>query len=84
MNRIGVLTVTDNRHPAEFPVMRPRQEGLRYAVPAVMSPLPANPVPGMAYVPFQTDTHTYDYSKGFAAGTIFPCLDKPFSGGKCK
>lgn len=39
-------------------------------------------VPGMCYVPWQTFGKTYDPMKGLAAGTIFPELDKPFTG-KC-
>lgn len=36
----------------------------------------------MAYVPMQKWGETYDMEKGFKAGTIFPCLDLPFKGGK--
>lgn len=43
-------------------------------------PLPENPVPAMAYIPFQQFGQTYDPLRGFDAGTIFPCLDKPFYG----
>lgn len=42
--------------------------------------LPENPVVAMAYVPFQTDTTTYDEMKALKAGTLFPVLDKPFMG----
>lgn len=42
--------------------------------------LPENPVPTMAYVPFQTDTTAYDETKALKAGTLFPVLDKPFRG----
>lgn len=45
-----------------------------------ISALPANPVVAMAYVPFQTDTTTYDELNSLACGTIFPCLNKPFKG----
>lgn len=38
--------------------------------------------PGMAYVPWQMFTKTYDPKKALQAGTIFPELDKPFTG-KC-
>ena len=34
------------------------------------------------YVPWQTFGKTYDPMRGLAAGTIFPELDKPFTG-KC-
>lgn len=37
-------------------------------------------VPGMCYVPWQTFGKTYDPMRGLAAGTIFPELDKPFTG----
>ena len=34
----------------------------------------------MAYVPFQTHFNPYDDMKALKAGTLFPCLDKPFHG----
>lgn len=37
---------------------------------------------GMAYVPWQKFEKTYDPKKALHAGTIFPELDKPFTG-KC-
>ncbi|HAX84492.1 MAG TPA: hypothetical protein DCY15_08685 [Ruminococcaceae bacterium] len=42
--------------------------------------LPDDPVVAMAYVPFQTDTTTYDEMKALKIGTLFPVLDKPFKG----
>lgn len=45
-----------------------------------VSPLPANPVVAMAYVPMQTDTTTYDEMQALACGTLYPCLFKPFLG----
>ena len=45
-----------------------------------VSPLPKNPVVGMAYVPFQQFGALYSAEKGFSAGTVFPDLDKPFLG----
>ncbi len=45
-----------------------------------ITPLPANPVVAMAYVPFQTDTTTYSEMQALACGTLFPCLNKPFKG----
>lgn len=45
-----------------------------------MTALPENPKLAMAYVPFQTNLDTYDEMKGLKAGTLFPCLDKPFLG----
>lgn len=38
--------------------------------------------PGMAYVPWQQFTRAHDPKKALQAGTIFPELDKPFTG-KC-
>lgn len=39
---------------------------------------------GMAYVPMQGNIIMYDnLMKAFQAGTIFPCLDKPFTGRRC-
>ena len=40
-------------------------------------------VVGMVYVPWQTFGKTYDPKKALMAGTIFPELDKPFTG-RCK
>lgn len=45
-----------------------------------MTALPEKPKLAMAYVPFQTSLDTYDEMKGLKAGTLFPCLDKPFLG----
>ncbi|MGN1314120.1 MAG: spore coat associated protein CotJA [Lachnospiraceae bacterium] len=39
---------------------------------------------GIAYVPMQGNIIMYDnLMKAFQAGTIFPCLDKPFTGRRC-
>ena len=35
----------------------------------------------MAYIPFQTNTDTYEDIKALERGTLFPVLDKPFYGG---
>lgn len=35
---------------------------------------------GMGYIPWQTWDNVYDLNRGLQAGTIFPCLDKPFMG----
>ena len=38
----------------------------------------------MAYVPWQHFTKMYEnLEKGYQAGTIFPELDKPFTGRRC-
>ncbi|MCH5316049.1 MAG: spore coat associated protein CotJA [Eubacterium sp.] len=42
--------------------------------------LPADPQPTMAYIPLQTNLITYEYDKGLNEGTIFPELNKPFTG----
>lgn len=42
--------------------------------------LPADPQPTMAYIPVQTELITYEYDKGLCEGTIFPELNKPFTG----
>lgn len=47
-----------------------------------MSPLPENPVTTMAYVPFQTNTQTYEPSVALQQGTLYPDLDKPFLGSR--
>ena|GEM_PF-2577573 len=36
---------------------------------------------GICYVPMQTWEQVYDEDTAFSAGTIFPCLNKPFLGG---
>ena len=48
------------------------------------SPLPANPVVTMAYVPMQRWNQVYDMSRGLTRGTIFPELDLPFVMGRCR
>lgn len=45
-----------------------------------LTPLPAKTVVTMAYVPFQTDRRTYDAEAALKNGTLFPSLDKPFTG----
>lgn len=47
------------------------------------TPLPADPVPAMAYVPYQQwadDLHSPE--RALDAGTLFPVLDKPFLAGR--
>lgn len=48
-------------------VMRGRTNGLPMDAPV-----------GMAYVPWQTFTNTYEPQKALRVGTIFPELDLPF------
>ena len=38
----------------------------------------------MAYVPWQSWKKTYEPAEGLKNGTIFPCLNLPFLGGRCK
>ena len=44
------------------------------------TPLPENPVPAMAYVPWQQWGQTIEPERGLDAGTLFLVLDKPFYG----
>lgn len=54
---------------------------MSYGIP----PLPEKTVEGMAYVPFQPNSaQTYTAVRGFEAGTMFPSLDKPWYGEKCR
>lgn len=47
------------------------------------TPLPADPVPGMAYVPFQQwNDSLHSVERALDAGTLFPVLDLPFYGRK--
>ncbi len=48
------------------------------------APVPSESVPAMLYVPRQTDVSVYDESKALEKGTLFPCLNKPFAGKRCK
>lgn len=50
-----------------------------------IQPLPNKTVEAMAYVPFQPNgAESYTAIRGFEAGTMFPSLDKPWYGQKCK
>ena len=46
------------------------------------APLPEDPVPAMAYVPFQQWGQMYEAERALDSGTLFPELDKPFFGRK--
>ncbi len=49
-----------------------------------LSKFPKSTPEAMAYVPFQkNDAKIYSATQGFAAGTMFPTLNKPFYGSKC-
>ena len=45
-----------------------------------ITPLPENPVPAMAYIPFQKLDKIYSPDQGINYGTMFPVLNKPFMG----
>lgn len=49
-----------------------------------MTMFPDCPVVAMAYVPFQQPGETYTCEKALMRGTLFPCLDKPFTMGCCR
>lgn len=44
------------------------------------SPIPENAVVTMAYVPFQEKWEVYDCMQALRCGTLFPELNKPFTG----
>lgn len=46
-----------------------------------ITPLPENPVPAMAYVPYQNCDKLYSADHGLVSGTMFPALNKPFKCG---
>ncbi len=47
----------------------------------VKSALPASPQNAMAYVPFQLDSREFSVEEALKNGTLFPVLNKPFTGG---
>lgn len=47
---------------------------------ATMSRFPDETPPAMAYVPFQQEMSTYSPEEALCVGTLFPVLDKPFTG----
>ncbi len=52
----------------------------KYGIPR----FPEKTSEAMAYVPFQqNDPKTYTPVQGFASGTMYPSLNKPFYGSKC-
>ena len=48
----------------------------------IPSPLPADTVPAMAYVPFQQQGRQYSFEQAIDKGTLFPVLNKPFLCGR--
>lgn len=47
----------------------------------VKSALPASTQNTMAYVPFQLDSREFSVEEALKNGTLFPVLNKPFTGG---
>ncbi len=47
-----------------------------------MTAIPSDPVVAMAYVPWQKLEKVYDPEDALRCGTIFPELNKPFTGGE--
>ena len=64
-------------------------EAMAESLPATQVPLqttvfPAVTPPGMAYVPFQEeDAKIFSPDQGYALGTMYYALNKPFYGSKC-
>ncbi len=42
--------------------------------------IPKDYTVAMAYVPYQEDNKTFSEEQGVVMGTMFPVLDKPFTG----
>ncbi len=61
-----------------------RQYQKREYCPVTVTPLPANPVAAMLYIPMQADTAMFDEMKAFECGTLFTVLNKPFAGKCCR
>jgi len=78
-NTMPANTMPANMMPANM--MPANMDGMACMISP--SPLPAMPVPAMAYIPFQQFNKNTIYvpEKGLENGTIFPELDKPFHGG---
>jgi len=49
--------------------------------PGKPMPMACDPGLGICSVPIQEWEQLYDEDTAFSAGTVFPCLDKPFLGG---
>ena len=61
-----------------------RQTARREICSCTVTPLPANPVAAMMYVPMQVDVTVYDEMKTLDCGTLFTVLNKPFAGKCCR
>lgn len=61
-----------------------RNDALRRGYSGMNAVTQMHCTPAMAFVPLQSDIQTYNCSKALECGTIFPVLDKPFLGGRCK
>ncbi len=48
----------------------------------IITPLPENVVPAMAYVPYQQSGKQYSTDVAIQKGTLFPVLNKPFLCGR--
>lgn len=44
------------------------------------SAFPDDTVVAMAYIPYQQEDETYSPEQGICSGTMFPVLNKPFTG----
>lgn len=49
-----------------------------------MPMFPSDATVAMAYVPWQTLQEVYEPEVAFSRATLFPELDKPFTGGVCR
>lgn len=63
-----------------------KKSSLPPEMPWQRTPLPKDTVPAMAYVPYQQycQSELYDAEDALQRGTLFPVLDKPFTGGEWK
>lgn len=76
----GMIAMSDYGY--RYPNQRQIQK--RESCPCTITPLPANPVVAMLYVPMQNDTTMFDEMKALDCGTLFTVLNKPFAGKCCK
>lgn len=67
MKRGGQSVIMDNMYTNKL---------MEYGI----APIPENPVVAMAYIPFQNFGELYEPAQGIENGTMFPVLNKPFTG----
>ena len=79
-NTKGMIVMSDYGY--RYPYQRQIQK--HESCPCTITPLPANPVVAMLYVPMQNDTTMFDEMKAFECGTLFTVLNKPFAGKCCR